>query len=139
MRKASWIVLTVVGVLTLVASLASAYLAYSGIFYAIGGVAVSKVADGRPGLEAALRGVRGTSAAYAAAFATLYLFVVLGPYRRGERWAWWAILFTMMALVLLTFVRVLAFDVRSGLGGAAIQGGLILVALLLDVGRIKRP
>jgi hypothetical protein len=139
MRKASWIVLTVVGVATFAFSLLSAGLAYSGRSYAIGGVAVTTVAEGRPGLEAALRAVRGTSAAYAAAFATLYLFVVLGPYRRGERWAWWAILFTLMALVLLTALRVPALNVRAGMGGPATQGGLVLIGLLLDVSRLRRP
>jgi len=138
MRKVSWILLALVGVATLAISLISANLAYSGRDYPIGGVPVAEVAGSRPGLEAALRGVRGTSAAYAAAFATLYLFVVAVPYRRGERWAWWAILLALVALVGVTAVRVPALGIRGGVAAPLLQGALVLVALLLDVGRLKR-
>src|SRR2546422_2986702 len=91
-RTTSWILLTVVGALVLVGSLASAGLAYSRGEYPIGTVPLTEVAGGREGVATALRAIRGTSAAYAAAYAVLFLFIVTGPYRRGDVWAWWAIL-----------------------------------------------
>lgn len=52
---------------------------------------MSKVAGGDSGVATALLGIRGTSAAYGAAFGVLFLAVVLGPYRRGDAWAWKAL------------------------------------------------
>jgi hypothetical protein len=138
MRTASWVVLLLVGVATFGVGLLSANLAYSGADYPIGGVAVAEVASGRPGLEAALRGTRGTAAAYAAAFGALYLFVVLGPYRAGARWAWWAILAAFAVLVLVTAVRVPTLGIQTGVSAPLILGGLVVVGLLLDVGRLKK-
>lgn len=138
MRTASWVLLVLVGVAIFGVGLLSANLAYSGADYPIGSVAVAEVAGGRPGLEAALRGVRGTAAAYAAAFGVLHLFVVLGPYRGGERWAWWAILAAFAVLVLVTAVRVPALGLLMGVSAPAILGSVVLVGLLLDVKRLKR-
>lgn len=89
-RTASWVLLTVVGALTLLVSLVSAFLAYLGE-YPIGGMPVAEVAAGRDGLLTALRGMRGTAAAFGAAFSVMLLGTVLGPYRAGDRRAWWTI------------------------------------------------
>src|SRR2546423_632317 len=40
----------------------------------------------------AFKGRRATAATFALGYALLMLSVVLAPYRRGERWAWWALL-----------------------------------------------
>jgi len=89
MKKASWIVLAVAGAAFVLVSLVSAARAYNtGDDYGIGGVRVSKVAAGREAVASGLRGIRGTSAAFAAAYGVLYLAIVLVPYRRGEVWAW---------------------------------------------------
>ncbi len=105
MKKASWIVLTVAGVAITVVSLVSAGHAYhKGDDYRIGGVRLSEVAAGREAVASALRGIRGTSAAFAAAYGVLFLAMVLGPYRRGGVWAWWALFagsMTALAIVLL--------------------------------------
>lgn len=138
MRTASWVLLVLVGVAIFGVGLLSANLAYSGADYPIGGMAVAEVAAGRPGIEAALRAARGTAAAYAAAFGALHLFVVLGPYRRGERWAWWANLGAFVVLVLVTAIRVPALGVTLGVSAPAILAAVVLVALLLDMGRLKR-
>ena len=61
-RTASWVLLAIVGGLTLLVSLVSSFLAYLGD-YPIGGMPVAEVAGGREGLLTALRGIRGTSAA----------------------------------------------------------------------------
>src|SRR5262245_24366234 len=104
-RKASWIVLAVVAVLVILGSTASAFNAYSGRSYAIGATRVAEVAAGRADVETALRGIRGTAAAYGAAYGALLLCVVLGPYRRGETWSWWAILVAAVVLFLFAAAR----------------------------------
>jgi hypothetical protein len=138
LRTVSWILLTVVGALTLLVSFASANLAYRGD-YPIGGTPVADVAAGRPEILTALRGIRGTSAAYGAGFAVLFLATVLGPYRRGEKSAWWALL-AAAAIIALVSVARLWIGIPFGSGGtgpAVIQCGLILLGLLLDVGRVR--
>src|SRR5215510_5365771 len=93
MKMASWILLTVLGVVITALSVVSAYHAYTTTDdYGIGGQRVSKVAGGDAGVESALRGIRGTSVVYATAFGVLFLAVVLGLYRRGDVWAWKALL-----------------------------------------------
>jgi hypothetical protein len=138
LRKASFVLLTTIGVLTLFISLVSAFLAYFGN-YPIGGLPVAEVAGGREGLLTALRGIRGTSAAFGAAFAVMFLGTVLGPYRRGETRAWWTILLATLALALIVLLRVPSLGVPLGQGGTPMAftlGGLIVLGLLLDVRRL---
>ena len=142
LRTASWVLLTIAGGLTLLFSLVSSFHAYGGGNYAIGGMPVAEVAGGRDGLLTALRGIRGTSAAFGAAFAVLLLGTVLGPYRRGDTGAWWTILLATLAMALIVLARVPTLGVALGQGGTSMAytlGGLILLALLLDVGRLGRP
>ena len=140
LRTVSWILLTVLGALILVGSLASAGLAYSRGEYPIGTVPLTEVAAGREGVATALRAIRGTSAAYAASYAVLFLFIVTGPYRRGEVWSWWAILGGGLAIGLVGLARVPLLGVtmgQLGSGPAFTQMAVIVVALLLDVKRLK--
>jgi hypothetical protein len=139
LRTASWVLLAIVGGLTLLFSLVSCYWAYWGS-YPIGGVPVAQVAGGREGLLIALRGIRGTSAAFGAAFAVMLLSTVLGPYRRGETRAWWTILLATLALALIVLARVPTLGVALGQGGTPMAftlGGLVLLGLLLDVRRLR--
>ena len=135
MRTASWVLLAALGVLTLLISFASANLAYRGK-YPIGGTQVTEIAAGHENVLQGLRGVRGTSAAYAGAFAVLYLFIVLVPYRNGEVWAWWALLLAYALLVLMVGLRVPLVGTNQGVSAALIPAGIALLGLLLDVRRL---
>ncbi len=140
MRKLSWILLLVVGLLTLAGSLESAWVAMSqspdGL---VGpGPTLAKAPEAPPEVALKIRARRVTASAYAAAFSLLFLAVVWFPYRRGEVWSWWAMLVVSLLLVVLMSARVPALDTRSGVGQALIQFGLIVIALLLDVGRLRK-
>jgi hypothetical protein len=137
LRKVSWVLLVLVGALTLLGSVLAARGAYSSNDYPIGGTPLSEVAAGREAVATALRGVRGTAAAWAAGFATLFLAVVLGPYRRGDVASWWALLLGTLAFALVTLARVPSLGLRAGAGTALVLLGLVLLALLLDVGRVR--
>ena len=100
---------------------------------------MSKVAGGDAGLATALRGIRGTSAAYGAAYGILFLAVVLGPYRRGDAWAWWALLVAGLVQFVLVLLRVPALGTQLGVSPALTEGSLLVVGLLLGAGRLKRP
>jgi hypothetical protein len=140
MKKASWILLAVLGVAVTLFSLLSAMRAYrTSDDYTIGSARVSKLAAGDDGVASALRGTRGTAAAYGAAYGILFLAVVLGPYRRGDVWAWKALLVSGLAQSVLVLLRIPFLDTQLGAAAAAIQLGLTVVGLLLDVGRLKRP
>ena len=141
MRTVSWVLLAVVGVATLFFSLESALVAYRPASprvgqERIGPATLAEVAATHEGVETALRARRGTAAAYAAGFGTLFLFVVLGPYRRGDVWSWWALLASTLVLAAVVLLRVPALGTRSGAGTALVQLGLVIVALLLDAGRL---
>ena len=102
---------------------------------------MAEVAGGREGLLTALRGIRGTSAAFGAAFAVMLLGTVLGPYRSGDTRAWWTILLATLAMALIVLARIPTLGVALGQGGTSVAytlGGLIVLGLLLDVGRLSR-
>jgi hypothetical protein len=126
-----------VGALLLLLSCSSAYLAYSGADYPIAGQDVAEVAQGREGVEVALRGIRGTSAALGAGFAVLMIGLAAGPYRDGSRWSWWTLLLANLTVVLVTAARVSTIGTRAGVGTALVPGALVLLALILDAGRLR--
>ena len=138
MKKASWILLTVLGVAITFFSLVSAVRAYrTGDDYGIGNSRVSKVAGGDAGVATALRGIRGTSAAYAAAYGVLFLAIVLGPYRRGDVWAWKALLVAGLTQFVLVVLRIPILGTQLGASGAVTPVVVLVVGLLLDVGRVR--
>jgi hypothetical protein len=138
MKKASWIVLTVAAVAFILLSLVSAIHAYNrSDDYGIGGTRVSRVAEGRETVATALRGIRGTSAAFAAAWGVLYLVIVVVPYRRGEVWAWWALLAGSSTALAICLLRIPFLDTALGISAAASQFAWTMVGLLLDVRRLR--
>lgn len=140
MKKASWILLTVVGVAIILLSLVSAVHAYrTSDDYGIGASRVSKVAGGDAGVATALRGIRGTSAAYGAAFGVLFLAIVLGPYRRGDVWAWVALLVAGLTQSVIVLLRIPILGTQLGVSATVTQVVPLVVGLVLDVGRLKGP
>ena len=146
MKMASVIILAVVGRLTLVAGLESANIAYRSNNDRYGSVTLSELTAGKPDVETALRARRGTAAAFGAGFAMLFLMIVFGPYRRGDRWAWWAILAGTLVTTALLLLRVPMLGIplgsRAATGaGTAIEGlfmlGVVGVGLALGAGRLK--
>lgn len=137
LRTVSWVVLAVIGVLTLLVAFLSAQLAYWGE-YAVGGVAIQEIAAGNDSVLNGLRGVRGTSAAWGAAWAVLFLAVVLGPYRRGDVTSWWGILASALVLGVVVALRVLVLGTQVGTGTALVLLVLIILGLLIDVKRLSQ-
>jgi len=140
MKILSVVLLAIVGSLVLIASLGSAFNAYSGREerVMIGGVEVRQLAAGREQVVTALEARRGTAAAFAAGFATFFLFVVFGPYKRGDVWAWWAVLGATLVCCLVSAARIMFLGTQQGVGAAGLMLAIVVVALLCDVGRLRR-
>jgi hypothetical protein len=136
LRTASWIMLTLLGSFVLLVSFVSTYIAYNGN-YGIGGTAVGAVAAGREEVLLGLRGIRGTSGAFGAGYAVLFLSIVLGPYRRGETWAWWSLLAALVLPCILIVLRVPLLGAHLGVSAGLQQCGIGVAALLLDVSRLR--
>ena len=137
MKTLSWVLLAVVGTLTLVLSLVSAAVAYRSDQDQIGPIKQAELAAGRQDVDTALRARRATAAAYAAGFAALFLAVVVGPYRRGDVWAFWALLVATLVYGSVSLLRIPLLGTNLGAGPAGIQLGIVVVALLLDAKRLR--
>lgn len=137
MRKASWIILVIVGALIILGGLGSAGTAYRGQ-ETFGELTLEEVAAGRENIAELLRGRRGTAAAYAVAFGALFTVVAAVPYRRGDVWSWWALFGSLLALFIVVVLRLPLVGTRPGIVAAALQLGIGGIGLLLDVRRLKR-
>jgi hypothetical protein len=138
LRTISWILLTILGALTLFVSLASARVAYlAPAEEQI--LPNTSLADAgmSPEVATAVRARRGTAAAYAAGFAVLFLIVVTVPYRRGEVWSYWAVLAALVTITAVSALRWPTLHVKAGADAAAMQLAVGAVALLLDVKRLR--
>lgn len=145
MKTASWVLIAFVGVAALVLSLVSTARAYGNYADSFGGSSLSEVAAGRPEVETALRSRRATAAAYAAGYAALLLLIAVGPYRRGDVWAWWALLLgtLLVAVLLLLRLPLLGTGWGGSTGGGAAAGALTQLALVgtglaLGAGRLRK-
>jgi hypothetical protein len=130
MKKASWIILAVIGALMLLGSLVSLGIAYGTTRDQIGPASLSELSVGRPDVATAVRARRATAAAYAAGFVTLFLAITLWPYRRGEVWARWALAAGMLVVSVLILLRVPFLGVRLGATAAVTGSGTARTALL---------
>lgn len=138
MKKASWILLTILGAAITLFSLVSAVHAYwADDDYRVGPLRVSEVAGGDVRVATALRAIRGTSAAFGVGYGVLFLSIVLGPYRRGEVWAWKALLLAGLTQAVLVLLRIPLLDTQLGVNAAVTPVVLLVAGLLLDVGRLK--
>ena len=139
----SWIVLLTVFVLMTLASLGSLGNAYFGArdnLTATVGLEEIHTLGGEAAVDS-FKGRRATAATFAFACGILSLFVVLIPYRRGERWSWWALLIAIGLSQLLSMARVLTVGTVVGAGSAGLIFGLLMLGLLAGAPRMfaERP
>jgi len=139
MRSVSWILLTVVAGLVVLGGLGSLAVAYFAPASNDIIVAPSSLEDLNLSgeVETALRGRRGTAAAYALGFSCLLLWVVLVPYRRGDTWAWWAILCSTLFLTVPLIARIPVLGITQGATTGLYVLVVVVLALLLDVRRLS--
>ncbi|HEY9232264.1 MAG TPA: hypothetical protein VIS78_08955, partial [Blastocatellia bacterium] len=133
---ASWVLLFVVLTATALLAVQSLRIAYTWPqesitpTYTLNDV---RAATGNEDAVKAIRGRRATAATWALGYALLALVVALGPYRRGERWAWWALLVSLGLPQLLSLLRAPFLATTQGVQTPAILLALTLLALLCGV------
>lgn len=137
MKTASWIILVVAGGLTLLGSLVSLGVAYGSARDQIGPASLTELAGGRPEVATAVRARRATAAAYAAGFATLFLAIVLGPYRRGDVWAWRALAAGTLVVAVSTLLRIPLLGTSMGAATGGILLAVVGLGLALGAGRLR--
>jgi hypothetical protein len=130
MKTASWIILTLAGGLTLLGSLVSLGIAYGSVQDQIGPATLAELSVGRPDVAIAVRARRATAAAYGAGFATLFLAITLGPYRRGDVWAWWALFAGILIVSGLILLRVPLLGIQLGTAAAVTGAGTALASIV---------
>ena len=135
---ASWVILLVASAAILLYSVMAAAVAYRGARDNLTQSLTMEQMRETGGEEAvrAFRGRRVTAAAWAIAYSLLSMFVVLFPYRRAERWAWWAILCSVGLSQLLSIARAPLMGTTGGAGVSGIVLSLFLLGLMAGAHRI---
>lgn len=135
---ASWVILLVVSAAILLLSANSLWIAYKGGNDVLTpGYTLTQIGEqGGEQAAKAFRGRRATAATWAMGYALLALAVTWIPYRRGERWAWWAILVALGLPQLLSLARALALVSTAGTGAPAVLLAFIFLALLAGAPRM---
>ena len=139
MFRASWILLLALsGILVLYSSVSlnRAYFSPQDYLYigengpASVAVGVKEIKEiGGEGAVNAYRGRRATASSMAIGCGLMSAFLILFAYRRGEKWAWWALLVSLGLSQFLSLGRLLTLGSAQGAGAA----GIILVPLLLGL------
>jgi hypothetical protein len=137
---ASWVILLIVSAMIVLVSAQSLWVAYSGQPDVITrDYTLTQVAEqGGEQAVKAIRGRRATAATWALAFGLLAIAVTFIPYRRGEQWAWWAMLVSVGVSQVLSLVRAIALATTVGTGTSGILLAIVLLALMAGVPRMFR-
>jgi len=133
---ASVIVLSLVAVAILYGSLQSVAAGYSDRADRIGSITFDQLRSmGAEDAVQAIRGRRVTAATWALGYGVLFAWVVLGPYRRRERWAWWALLASLLISQIISIARVLFIGTAAGTPASAMLLAFGLLGLLAGAPR----
>lgn len=140
MKILSWILLALVSLLGLVGSAESLGAAYFGDSRAemiTGTIALADLSSDEQ-VTKSVQGRRGTAASLGLSLTALLLCVVLGPYRRGAVWAWWAILVSTVLFGAGVLLRIPLLGTTQGSMTGLVVLLITIPALLLDVQRVYR-
>jgi hypothetical protein len=139
---ASWVILLVVSGAIVLFSAESLWIAYTGRPDSLTREYTLTQIGEQGGDQAvkAFRGRRATAATWALGYALLAIAVTFVPYRRGEKWAWWALLGSLGVSQLLSLLRAIALATTGGVSTPAILFAFVLLGLLAGVQRMfQRP
>ena len=135
---ASWVILLVVSGAIVLFSCLSLWRAYTGKPDGLTRDYSLTQIQAQGGDEAvkAFRGRRATAATFALGYGLLALAVTWIPYRRGERWAWWALFVSVGLSQFLSLLRAVMLVTGEGLSTPATLLAFSLLALLAGAPRM---
>ena len=134
----SWVILLVVSVLIALASAGSLIQGYSKTDENLTRDYSTVQMKEQGGEEAfkAFKARRVTAATWALAYALLAIAVTLVPYRRGEQWAWWALLVAIGVSQILSMARAVTLMTTAGAGTAGVLLAFMLLGLMAGAPRM---
>jgi hypothetical protein len=135
--KSGWLMLLALGILMTLGGLESLLFAYRSGNEAPGGVSMQELSKLSPELPVALRGRRATAASLAITCGILISWMAALPYRRGEKWAWWALLCSVGLGALLSVLRISVLGTKTGIAGPGIFLIWLIVALSISYRDMK--
>jgi hypothetical protein len=134
----SWVILLVVSGAIVILSAQSLRIAYTDAPDTLtGGYTLAQIGE-QGGEQAvnAFRGRRATAATWALGYGLLAIAVIWKPYRRSEKWAWWAIFLSIGLSQFLSLARALALQTSVGTATPAILLAFVLLGLLAGAPRV---
>lgn len=135
---ASWVILLVVSGAIVLFSAQSVWIAYTGGADRLTSEYTLTQIGEQGGDQAvkAFRGRRATAATWAFGYALLAIAVIWMPYRRGEKWAWWALFVSMGLSQFLSLGRAITLGTTAGTATPAILLAFVLLGLLAGAPRV---
>ncbi|MFY9609391.1 MAG: hypothetical protein WAU45_12350 [Blastocatellia bacterium] len=135
---ASWAILLVVSAGIALFSVQSVFVAYGKSDESLTPEYSAAQIKAQGGEEAfkAFKGRRLTAATWALGYALLAIAVTLVPYRRGEQWAWWALLVAMGLSQILSIARAVTIPTTSGAGTSGVLLAFTLLGLMAGAPRM---
>ena len=135
---AGWVILLVVSSAIVLLSAQSLRISYTGKTDGLTtGYTLTQIQEqGGDQAVKAFRGRRATAATWALGYGLLAIAVIWVPYRRGERWAWWALLVSLGLSQFLSLIRAVMLATTAGVGAPAIILAFVLLGLLAGAPRM---
>jgi len=134
----SWVILLVVSGAIVLFSAQSLWIAYTGGQDGLTSEYTLAQIGEQGGDQAvkAFRGRRATAATWALGYAILAIAVIWMPYRRGEKWAWWALFLSLGLSQFLSLGRAITLGTTAGTAAPAILLAFVLLGLLAGAPRV---
>jgi hypothetical protein len=135
---ASWVILLVVSGAIVLFSTESLWIAYTGKPDGLTSeYSLTQIGEqGGDQAVKAFRGRRATAATFALGYALLALAVTWIPYRRGEKWAWWALFVSLGLSQMLSLARAIMLVTTVGVSTPAVLLAFVLLGLLAGAPRM---
>ncbi len=135
---ASWVILLVVSGAIVLLSAQSLGVAYTGGADRLTSEYTLTQIGEQGGDQAvkAFRGRRATAATWALGYGLLAILVTWIPYRRGEKWAWWALFASLAVSQFLSLGRAIMLGTTAGTATPAILLAFVLLGLLAGAPRV---
>lgn len=134
---ASWVLLLLLAVaISAISTFSASRALLRGPDIVVSGFSIDELGTSKPEAADALRGRRLTASAWALGFGLLCMLVVFGPYRRGESWAWWALLIAFGLSQVVSLLRVPMMGTRLGADASIIILVVLAVGLLAGAPRM---